>query len=71
MELVRCVSCTLLSLLISLGTSLITWWCVWVTVKDGHLSLNAALSKLWRENMTPILPEEGFCASFGVLFVDA
>ena len=33
-------------------------------VKDGHLSLNAALSKHWRENMTPILPEEGFCASF-------
>ena len=40
-------------------------------VKDGQLSLNVALSKLWRENLTPILPEEGFCASFDMLLVDA
>ena len=44
---------------------------VWMTFKDGQLSLNVALSKLWRENLTPILPEEGFCASFDMLFVDA
>ena len=58
-ELVRCVSCTLLSLLISLGTSLITL-----------LSLNVALSKHCREDLTPILPEESFRPRFGMLLVD-
>ena len=42
-----------------------------MTVKEGHLSLNVGLSELWRENLTAILPEEGFCASFGMLPVAA
>ena len=41
---------------------------VWMTFKDGRLSLNFTLSKHCREDLTPILPEEGFCASFGMLF---
>ena len=44
---------------------------VWMTFKDGHLSLNFTLPKLWRENLMPILPVEGFCAIFGMLLVDA
>ena len=42
-----------------------------MTFKDGHLSLNFTLSKQCRENLTPILPEEDFGASFGMLLVDA
>ena len=43
---------------------------VWMAFKDGRLSLNVALSKHWRENMTPILPEESFRPRFGMLLVD-
>ena len=43
---------------------------VWMTFKDGRLSLNFTLSKHCREDLTPILPEESFRPRFGMLLVD-